>query len=84
MSAPISQREARRLRKRVAQLEEIERRRQESWSREWFGGTEIAGIQMEANAPATAAIRTARTLRHYVVAVPDGPVLRFYAVAQRT
>lgn len=80
MSAHISQREALRLKKRVAQLETNERRRNEYWSREWFGGTEISAINLGADHASMVAVRTARKLGHYVVAVHDADALRFYAV----
>lgn len=83
MSARISQREARRLKKRVAELEAIERRRNEAWTREWFGGTDLCvGLELGEGHPSIIALRTARRLGHYVVAVDDRTMLRLYAVRQ--
>lgn len=75
--APISQREARRLMKRVAALEQVEARRRNAWATEWPGGVEIARVRLEADAAAS--VRTARKLSHAVVALEADGVVRFIA-----
>jgi hypothetical protein len=77
----ISQREARRLRKRVEELERAEDSRRRRWSSEWPSGTHIATAKWDADARVPVSIRTARALRHAVIATTkdDGTVL-FYAL----
>ena len=76
----ISQREARRLRKRVAELEDQDDSRRLRWAGDWPGGVEIARVQFsEMGAPM--AIRTARKLKHAVVAIENGSCeVRFLAL----
>jgi hypothetical protein len=66
----ISQREARRLRKRVTELEAAETKRRRTWSQEWPGGVQIAATSPTESV--LTAIRTARKLGHAVVATVDG------------
>lgn len=66
----ISQREARRLRKRVYELERILDAQKSQWSSEWPSSTCIGGINVD---PAThASIKTARLLKHAVVVTVVG------------
>lgn len=68
----ISQREARRLRKRVAELEGQEERRRRTWGQEWFGGVHIVTVNYEdANGHTPTAVRTARKLGHAVIVLGD-------------
>ena len=63
---PISQSEARRLRRRVRELEDLEQRRLNHWKPEWPDGTHL--ITMTGVSDATSAtIDTALKLKHYVV-----------------
>lgn len=75
----ITQREAKRLKKRVAQLERAEKDRRSAYVSEWPGGVNIASVAV-GDAPAMA-IRTARRLAHAVVCTvrENGEVL-FYAL----
>jgi len=76
---PISQREARALKRRVAELEASEDRRRNAWADSYPGGVNITTLII----PETthAAIHTARLLKHAVVATlsSDGR-LRLYAL----
>lgn len=78
----ISQREARRLRKRVEELENAEDVRRRRWGLDWPDGIEITRMKYETgDAPVATAIYTARKLRHAVVAVTDGTgLIRFVAL----
>lgn len=78
----ISQREARRLRKRVDELEQAFESQRRRWSQEFFGGVEIGCIMLNDMPKTLSAIRTARTLRHAVVAVVnnDESDVRFMAL----
>ena len=68
MRKQISQREARRLRKRVVELEQQASARLYRWAQEWPGGVAIGSEILD---PKThTAIVTVRTLRHAVVALP--------------
>jgi hypothetical protein len=81
VSKPISQREARQLRKRVQELEAREDARRRRWSQEWFGGVNICSATWEKNDVIPTAIRTARLLGHAVVALgDDGGQIRFMAL----
>lgn len=65
----ISQREARRLRKRVEALEARQREQMRSWSSEYPGGVHLDSIEVS---PAEYAIvATARKLGHAVVLTTD-------------
>lgn len=77
----ISQREARRLRRRVDELERIEERRRNFWVREWSGGVEIQRAKWEPSDSVPIAIRTARKLSHAVIAIEDeAGLVRFIAL----
>jgi hypothetical protein len=81
MATVISQREARRLRKRVAELEQRENRRRSRCPVDYPGGLSIA-TQGDVSHWTLAALRTATTLGHYVIAVarPQDRDVVFYAV----
>lgn len=74
----ISQREARRLRKRVEELERVLADQRISWARDFPGGTNIGSVD---SVSATAGkVGVARKLAHAVVAVNDGDKLMLYAL----
>lgn len=77
----ISQREARRLRGRVQELETVLEQQRRVWARDWPGGIHV-WTEKDQNAETMATFRTARKLGHAVVAVADHDtaVIRFYAV----
>lgn len=77
----ISQREARNLRARVAELENVLDRQRSRWARDYPGGTHI-WTEEDQDAGTMATFRTAKKLDRAVVVVPDmdTPTLRFYAV----
>lgn len=78
----ISQREARRLRKRVAELEGHEEHRRRAWGQEWFGGVNIVSATYpNSYDQVPTAIRTARKLGHAVIVLgDDSGNLRFMAL----
>lgn len=76
----ISQREARRLRKRVEELERERDQQRNAWATDYFGGTHIATLDVENLTAELSAINTARRLRHAVVVTTDGPRIRFHAL----
>lgn len=77
----ISQREARRLRKRVAELESQQEGMRRRWSQQYPGGVQIASLQISDGNPVPSIIRTARALEHAVVVIgDDGQSLRFIAL----
>lgn len=76
----ISQREARKLRKRVAELEQLIEDQHRSWSKEWIGGTHIRTLDAAANGELRAAIKTARMLKHAVVVTLSDTQILFYAL----
>ena len=78
----ISQREARRLRKRVTELESAEEYRRRAWSQEFVGGVEIARATWDDKfAHVPQAVRVARKLKHAVVCVgDDSGLVRFVAL----
>lgn len=78
-SKRISQREARRLRKQVEALRGIIRRQRLAWSQEYVRGVQICSIESHHFIDV---IRTARKLKHAVVAVPDdtGGYIRMVAL----
>lgn len=78
MKNRISQREARRLRVRVAHLEDLIKRQYCSWSSDFPGGTNIA--QMVPSAETIACVKTARRLGHAVVVLNVDSKLLFYAL----
>lgn len=81
-SQRISQREARKLRKRVVELEGAIQSQRRWWSHEWLGGVSIASATWnDPNATTPVAIRTARRLAHAVVAtVDDAGTVNFVAL----
>jgi hypothetical protein len=76
----ISQREARRLKKRVDQLEGVLRSQRASWGHVYPGGVNIATVTFAPEHTILTAIRTARKLDHAVVVVESGDVVYFYAL----
>ena len=82
-SRRISQREARRLSKRVDELERAIESQRSVYSQEWFRAVNIATTELH-ETHATA-IRTARRLRHAVVVVGDDTnTVRFMALPSPT
>ena len=80
----ISQREARQLRKRVAELERMIRQQNNRYAADYPGGVHLGSVSWEQATHLASAVYTARQLRHSVVAVSDGE-RRFdlYAVKQQ-
>lgn len=74
----ISQREARRMQKRIELLEREENRRRSEWASDWPGGVNIWTFAVHIDA--AAAIGTAQKLDHAIVAKLDGNHLRLYAL----
>lgn len=71
MTKPISQREARALRKRVQELEGIIDRQRFAWATNWPGGTHLGSVNYGEPNVLVAAARTARRLKHAVVVTCD-------------
>lgn len=69
----ISQREARRLRKRVDELEGEIKKQRSNWSTDWPGGVHIATVDFTSASLEIAKIQTARRLGHAVVATEASP-----------
>jgi len=67
----ISQREAHRLKKRVAQLESERRNMRNAWASEWRGGW-INIERLAFGVESFAKIITARKLGHAVILLPEG------------
>lgn len=77
----ISQREARRLQKRVAAYMQQEEQMRRCWSQEYFGATQIASASWEPLQSVPVAVRTARKLNHAVVVIGnDTGEIRFMAL----
>jgi len=76
----INQAEAKRLRRRVRELEDLEAQREHAWATDYPGGTHIGSADFTALPKEISAITTARKLKHAVVIVPDGNTVRFYAL----
>ncbi len=74
----ISQREARRLRTRVSELEKELKATWQEWRLEFMPGTFIVA-EPNATSEARAAIEVARRLGHRVLAKVDGGRILFYA-----
>lgn len=74
MTKPISQREARHLRRRARELEAIINRQKNAWAETWPGGTNITTISV-LDVHVTA-VRVARLLGHACVATvtSDGQI----------
>lgn len=78
----ISQREARRLKRRVQELERVERSRRGAWAAQWTGGVHLASVSVLPDA--RAAVLTARKLGHAVVCTtPNELEVQFYALPLR-
>lgn len=77
----ISQAEARRLKRRVRELEDVQRRQRSYWSFEYPGGVNILTLTV-ANEAVTATIKTAQLLNHTVVVKHRQGELLFYAIPQ--
>jgi hypothetical protein len=81
MSTKISQREARRLKKRVEELERRDKDRANRWKSDYVGGRNICTVKFEPRDVAIVAINTARLLDHYVVVTTrDDGTIQFFAV----
>lgn len=76
----ISQREARRFKKRVQELEYILANERRTWGVEYPGGVHIGSAPYKKDESLNTAVMTARKLKHAVVAVADDTVIRFYAL----
>jgi NADPH-dependent glutamate synthase beta subunit-like oxidoreductase len=76
--AKISQREARALRKRVAELETQRDEKNRSWSSEWPEGRHIWNIGLSDTC--REALKVARVLGHALVGTLDDKGLKVYAV----
>ncbi len=74
----ITQAEARRLRKRVTELENVASSNARHWASDWVGGSNIAWSSPSETV--LTAIRTARLLGYYVIVLPEGEKVRYYAV----
>lgn len=76
----ISQREARRLQKRVTALESQIKRQRQVWSQDYIGA-EIARVAYEPLSWIPVAVKTARKLNHAVVVIAnDDGLIRFVAL----
>lgn len=77
----ISQREARRLLKRVKALEHAFSLQRRSWAQEYLGGMQIGTAKWDALDSRPVAIRTAQKLGHAVVVDADSEgLVRFVAL----
>ena len=77
----ISQREARALRKRVDDLENLIRRERNAWSSEYPGGTHLGGFSWNGDTHIASAAYTARRLGHAVIVVASSKTqLELYAL----
>lgn len=80
----ISQVEARRLRARVSQLEQLESDRRRVYTRTYPGGVNIAqGNYGSATDFLPAVINNSRKLGHAVVCVADGGTILYYAIPHK-
>lgn len=80
MSKSIPQREARRLRKRVQELERERETQRRHWAAEYVGGITVSAVSLGATHATLTAIKVSRALGHAVVAtVREGDVL-FHAL----
>lgn len=75
---PITQREARRLQRRVELLEELIRSERSRYSAMWPGGVHLATINPDASLHAT--VNTARVLGHAVVCTVEAGRIKFFAL----
>ena len=79
MTKHITQREARELKRRVAQFEIMEDRRRNAWATDYPGGVNIYTAQIPSDMQAV--VHTARLLKHAVVAtLSSDRSLRLYAL----
>lgn len=78
MAMKISQREARRIKKRLADMEEAERRRYSKWCSDFPGGTHMQSLTLS-EIPAATLNATSR-LGFVMVGKIDGNILNVYAV----
>jgi hypothetical protein len=77
----ISQREAKRLKKRIFDLETELQRERRAWAQEYIGGVEIARAKWNGDDVVPVAVRTARKLKHAVVVTcDDDGLVRFHAL----
>lgn len=78
----ISQAEARRLKRRVNQIEEAERLRRVRWRADYPGGTHLGSVDLSGNPRLAGRIEGARMLKHAIVATieGDGVTLNVYAL----
>lgn len=74
----ISQREAKRLQRRVASLEAQIRLEHATYGRDYPGGINIATLELDAIAAGI--LKTAQLLRHPIVVVYENGVARIYAL----
>lgn len=78
----ISQREAKRLKRRVAELEESFERQRRTWSQEYFGGVHIGRLPRDRDW-FSGRIEMSRRLGHAVVVTcDDDGTINFYALPQ--
>lgn len=81
MSNKITQAEARRLKRRINQLESIESERRRRYLRDYPGGVNIATSKYSDDKSfLPAIINNSRQLGHAVVVVADGATLHYYAI----
>lgn len=77
----ISQREARRMKKRLAELEQMEERRRNAWRTDYPGGVNLVNISLADRPWVIATVKTARKLGHAVVVTSNGDAeLQFYGL----
>lgn len=80
----ISQREAMRLKKRVAELEDAFEKQRSKWSAEYVGGVHLGYLTRERDC-LSGRIEGARLLKHAVVVIEESNGrLSFYALPQVT
>lgn len=78
MSAKISQREARKMRKQIAEMGERDRRRLAIWSSDYPGGTHMQSLTLQEGPAAT--LNATQRLGFVMVAKIVGSALYVYAV----
>jgi hypothetical protein len=77
----ISQAEARRLKKRVEELEDRDRRRSNAFVRDYPGGVNVGQLTYTQDTDfIPTVVRTSRKLGHAVVLVDDGCKVLLYAI----
>lgn len=82
MSKKISQLEARRLKKRVQELERREESRFALWGSDYPYGTQICALALDPKGVVSTAIKTARRLGNaIVVTVADDGTVYFFALS---